>query len=198
MKKFIVILGHKFIFKDLWMNIGYIEVPSCYCINRNMSTNFCMNCGVSIKTQQVKQYKNLVTGVITSYRDIDSMQDYLKDQMISIYEHEPEGYMDDPVYIYLKQPVCKIELNQSGSIKMGLFDEKYDVHILEKELNKHIPDQLIEKGEYGLWFISEDNTTDINYENILTETERIINLLKTKSDKDEGDDKENEGDSKNI
>ena len=174
MKKVFVILGFKVQFKDLWSCVGQIEIPSCYCNNRDETMRYCGNCGTDIYTRKVKQYKNRITNIISTHRDTESMYEYLQSKNIDIYEVNPEGYVDDPVYIYLKRPLCKLELTRSNQIKLDILENGNDYYSIKNEIQKNIPESISEKGEYGLWFINEH---DIEYEQVLENAERFITLL---------------------
>lgn len=182
-----IILGLKIQFKDIWENIGNIVIPTCYCDENDPSKNFCPVCGTKNKEKIIPQYHNLLTHTISSYRDIDSMFDILSKTNISVFDQHPDGYTDEPIFIYLKNPNCNVEICNYDPVKFYLFDDGFDIENINKELQKTIHEKIYNKGDFGLWFIPcfvEDHDNYIDDQEILNKMDKFISIIKDSKTED--------------
>lgn len=174
-----IILGLKIVFKDIWENIGSVSIPSCHCEENDMSKRFCCICGSVNSYKIVPQYYNLLTHTITSYRDIDSMYEFLDKTNVSVFDQSPEGYTDEPVFIYLKTPNCKVDIMSYEPVKFYLFDNGFDMSIIREELRKTIDTKLFSKAEYGIWFVPHvhEHPLQENEQEIINRMERLLTFF---------------------
>jgi hypothetical protein len=177
-----ILLGIKISFKDIWEKVGTVTVPSCYCDGNDPSKPFCPICGTKNKERIIPQYHNLLTHTISSCRDIDSMFDILDKTNISIFDNSPDGYTDDPVFLFLKTPNCKVEISSTDPVKFYLFDHGFDVGHIQDELKKSIHETLYTLGDFGLWFIPHNLHRSILAEENNELISRIDNLLSSIND----------------
>ena len=150
----IVILGLKLPFKALWSKVGVEERPGCSCPKSVDEFTYCPHCGIRKIVKQIKIYHSLLTGKQTSYRNVESLLHYLHLNNLDIYDTNPRGYTDDPVYIYFTDPRCYMEIR--GSEPMVLDTVRKCSNEVEDWLRELLGQELWIRGEYGLWAFNVD------------------------------------------
>lgn len=142
----VVILGLQVPFKTLWKKVNVIERPSCNCNNvENREYTYCPICGVRITMKKVKIYRSLLTGEETSWRNIHSTLEYLGQHNLDIYDPNPRGYTDDPIYIYFTRPNCYMEINKD-TVRMSV-----DSNQIMEWMNTILGDEIWTSGNFGIW-----------------------------------------------
>jgi hypothetical protein len=145
----IIILGIKVPFKELWEKVGYQERPSCNCPTSSDDFSYCPYCGTRKYNKKVKLYRSRLTGEETTYRNISSLSNFLFINKIDIYDTNPRGYTDDPVYIYLTEPLCYMEVSKTDPTFMDSFTN-YTCEI-EELLKSIISYDVWNRGKFALW-----------------------------------------------
>jgi hypothetical protein len=145
----LIILGLKVPFKELWEKIGYQDRASCNCPSTMDEYTFCPYCGIRKYTKKVKMYRSRLTGEETTYRNIASLGNYLLMNKVDIYDSNPRGYTDDPVYIYLTEPLCYMEVSKTDPTFMDSFTN-YTCE-LEELLKSIVGFDVWNQGKFGLW-----------------------------------------------
>ena len=152
----IVILGLKLPFRELWEKIGVQERPLCRCPDNTDAFTYCPHCGVRKATKKIKVYKSRLTGEETTYRNVDAVMEFLYNNKLEIYDTNPRGYTDDPVYIYFTQPNCYLEVSRADPVSMAAI-QKYPYE-LEDWLRNILGEELWNAGSFGLWaFVTNSN-----------------------------------------
>lgn len=149
----IVIVGLKISFRHLWKKTGTIEKPSCNCPSTGTTFSYCPHCGTRKRKQAVKMYTSRLTGKETTFRTVESLNEYLQQHNLAIYDNNPRGYTDDFVYLYFTDPMCYIEsstLNDTTSPKMNKSLGKLDDWMYD-----FLGDELWNLGEFGVWLLEK-------------------------------------------
>lgn len=161
----IVVLGLKVPFKKLWVKDHTEERDNCYCPKTSETYVYCPHCGVQKKTRKTTIYKSLLDGSLTACRKINFLKKYLNDNNLEIYDYNPDGYYDDPVYIYIKNPSCYMRITANSFSKL---DMRKGCPEVEEELYELLGDNVWKNGSFGLWAFmikeSEHDTPDTSEE----------------------------------
>lgn len=150
----IVILGLKVPFKALWKKVGYKERAACSCPGTPTEYSYCPYCGLRKFNRKIKIYESLITGEENVYRDVNTIIERLHENNVDIYDTNPRGYTDDPVYLYFTNPPCFLKVAQTEPMSMGAL-QSYPYE-LEDWLREIVGDQIWASGQFGLWAFMED------------------------------------------
>lgn len=161
----IIILGIKIPFKKLWKKINVIDKPVCNCIETPESYMYCPYCGKTKRTIKVKVYKSLLTNEETSYRNIEQLNTYAIKNNIHLYDTHPRGYTDEPVYIYLSEPLCYLEVKDDRHFNMSSVTENL---YIKEMLMDIVGPEIWNNSEYGLWAFNTEvlNKVETSLSNI--------------------------------
>jgi hypothetical protein len=162
-----IIHGLKIPYKHLWERIGFKETHSCNCPESSAEYNYCPFCGIQKSMRKVKLYKSVLTGEETIYRNLHTEIKHLDTFGISVYDSNPRGFTDDPVYIYVNYYPCYFELKNNPINLLNLINDD-----TETVLCYMIGKTLFEKGKFGLWVFEKPSIEPIN-----TETEQKKSIL---------------------
>ena len=143
----IVIYGLKIPFRHLWKKVGDKAVPTCNCNGSSDNFAFCPFCGAKKMNKTVKVYRSSITGKKTNYRSIDSIIDHLHRSGVGVYDTSPRGYTDDPVYLYLHNPNCYLEIDSEDPVSMSIGEYPLEIQSLLYDKLSSVWDD----GEFGLW-----------------------------------------------
>ena len=142
----VVILGLQVPFKCLWKKVNVIERPSCDCNNvEHREYTYCPVCGVRITVKKLKVYRSLLTGEETTWRNVHGVLEYLGKHNLDIYDPNPRGYTDDPVYIYFTRPNCYMEVN-IGTVGMPLVSNE-----ISSWMKDILGEDVWSSGSFGIW-----------------------------------------------
>jgi len=173
----IIILGLKLQFNDIWEKIGVQERAVCSCPGTPGDYSYCPYCGVRKTIKKIKMYRNKLNGEETTYRTIETLLPYLNENKLDIYDANPRGYTDDPIYLYLTEPVCYLEVSGNEPVNMpAISNYAYEI---EDWLHKKVGEEVWSLGHYGLWAFNSDKQPkiDINVNTNLPSSNSSNNLL---------------------
>lgn len=148
----VVIYGFKIPFHSLWEKIGQKEKLVCDCSPSSDDYTFCPYCGSRKSIKNVKIYRSLITGDITTHRSIDNIVPCLHNYHMDLYDAHPRGFTDDPVYLYFTQPNCYLQTDSETPVNMNSVGE-YSQEI-QDWMCEYLGEDLWQKGKFGLWVFS--------------------------------------------
>lgn len=151
----IVIIGFKIPFKQLWKRTGTREQPACSCKTTEPNFTFCPHCGTRKRKSIVKMYSNLLTGEETSYRNLEACKEFLQMHNLAVYDANPRGFTDEPVYLYFTDPNCYIESVGTSRFATSPKANKC-LDKLEEWLYDFLGEQLWAAGEFGVWLLEKE------------------------------------------
>lgn len=152
----VVIIGLKISFRHLWKKTGVVDKPSCNCPITGQTFSYCPHCGTRKRKQSVKLYVSRLTGKETTFRTIESLNEYLQQHNLAIYDNNPRGYTDDNVYLYFTDPMCYIESSAPGESTSPKLNKSLSK--LDDWLYDFLGDELWNLGEFGVWLIEKPLT----------------------------------------